>query len=116
MDVLLGRTRCSVLHRRLLLTLTRTARGSVLVAAALTPGVLAPSSTFSAALLVRLGIEQTLHALAFLVPPLLELLFGLDVLQIVLGSGSFADDVLLGLLLLQDSRKGKRTTGWRAGS
>lgn len=39
-----------------------------------------------------------LHSLALLLPPLLELLFSLDVLQVALGYCLF-DDVLLGLLL-----------------
>jgi hypothetical protein len=46
--------------------------------------------------------RDALDAPTFFVPPFLERLFGLDILQIVLGSCGFADFVLLGLLLHQD--------------
>jgi hypothetical protein len=52
--------------------------------------------------LSRLSFEEALYALTFLIPPLLELLFGLDFLQVMLGSSCLADLVLFGLLLEQD--------------
>jgi hypothetical protein len=45
------------------------------------------------------GLGLLHHAFAFHVPPLLKLLFQLDILQVVLGGGGLANLVLFRLLL-----------------
>lgn len=95
-------------NSRLLLTLAGTIRSDTLITSTLArptrrTGSFTSSTTLPSVLLIRFGIEKTLHAFALLIPPLLELLFSLDVLQIMFGSGRLADDIFLGLLLLQDS-------------
>jgi hypothetical protein len=64
----------------------------------------AASSVLSGAGFIWLWVYQSLHTLAFLIPPLLELLLGLDLMHLMLGCGCFTDCFLFGLLLEQNGR------------
>src|SRR5215471_8709290 len=51
---------------------------------------------------------RLLHdTLTFLIPPFLELLFNLDIMQVVLCHSRFAHFILFGLLLLEDRGEGE---------
>lgn len=61
-------------------------------------------------LLGELRVQKALDTLALLVPPLLELLLGLDFVEIVLRIGCFANLVLFCLLLVEDRSQRERAS------
>jgi hypothetical protein len=74
-------------------------------------GAFATASTLSTATLLvpllllwlgGLGIQKALDTLALLVPPLLELLLRLDLVEIVLRIGCFSNLILFCLLLVEN--------------